>query len=216
MDTDEDWQVWFQQYRRFITHYASIAEETGCEFFSVGNELRMASPRAEWPEIIQAVREVYNGTLLYAAHWDGEYLWVPWEKLDMVGINFYFPLASQPDPTFQQLLDGARRVRADLEGFANAVGRPVIFTELGFRPVKEAGMRPWESFEENPRLPIDLMAQVKAYLAIYQAFKDAEWLGGVHWWLVYSDPELGGSRDADFNFLGKPAEGIVRLWFKER
>jgi len=216
MDREEDWKVWFQHYRRFITHYALIAEETRSELFSVGNELRMASVREEWPEIIQAVREVYKGKLLYAAHWDGEYLWVPWEKLDMVGINFYFPLASQPDPPFQHLLDGARRARAHLEGFANAVGRPVIFTEVGFRPVKEAGMKPWESFEENPTLPIDLMAQLKAYLSIYQAFKDAEWLGGVHWWLVYSDPTLGGPNDADYSFLGKPAEGIVRLWFKER
>jgi hypothetical protein len=214
MDSEEDWKVWFQHYRRFITHYASIAEATGCEFFSVGNELRMASIRDGWPEIIQAVREVYNGKLLYAAHWDGEYLWVPWEKLDLVGINFYFPLATRPDPIFLDLLDAARRLRSHLESFAKTVGRPVVLTEVGFRPVKETAMRPWESHEENPALPLDLVAQLKAYLAIYQVFKDAEWLGGLHWWLVYSDPALGGPKGADYSFLGKPAEGIVRLWFR--
>lgn len=214
MENDNDWKIWFEHYVRFIMHYARIAEKSGCEFFSLGNELRMATLREEWSQVIDAVRKIYRGKLLYASHWDGEHLWIPWQKLDIVGINFYFPLASRPDPPLLELLDSSMKIKTATEAFAKKIGRPVIFTEIGFRPVKETTMRPWESYEENPQSPIDLMAQLKAYLAIYLTFKDADWLHGIHWWLVDSDPQLGGPKDANYNFLGKPAEGIVSLWFK--
>ena len=41
--TDREWKAWFASYRRFILHYARLAEATHVESFSIGNELVLAS-----------------------------------------------------------------------------------------------------------------------------------------------------------------------------
>jgi len=47
------WQEWFDTYRAFINHYATLAQENGVEQFCVGTELVGTSHReAEWRDIV--------------------------------------------------------------------------------------------------------------------------------------------------------------------
>ena len=63
MRSEADWQAWFQSYRKFILHYAELAQKHSFEAFAVGTELQgtTLSHEAEWRDLIREVRKVYRG-----------------------------------------------------------------------------------------------------------------------------------------------------------
>ena len=59
----------------------------------------------EWRQLIHDVRQVYDGPVTYAAHWDKEFSRIAfWDALDVIGINAYFPLDAPENATLQQLV----------------------------------------------------------------------------------------------------------------
>ena len=108
MTSEQDWQLWFENYERFILHYARIAEREQVEIFCICVELArtMKEREQDWCRLIDRILQSYNGPLTYAANWLGEYDDIQiWDALDYVGINAFFPL-SEPPP---QSRDPARR-----------------------------------------------------------------------------------------------------------
>ena len=101
MPTEGDWKKLEASYEKFILLYAELAEETQSDIFCIGTELKtFVNERPEfWASLIQKVKQVYHGTLTYAANWD-EYAKTPfWSQLDYIGVNAYFPLCEKENPT---------------------------------------------------------------------------------------------------------------------
>ena len=147
METEEDWQRWFGDYERFINHYARLAAASEVELFCVGVELAGASlnREADWRRVIDQVRERYHGPLVYAANWWEEYDLIPfWDALDYIGVNAFFPLSQTPDPTLHQLRLSARTIATDISLLHQLTGKPVIFTEIGYKSIRGTSVRPWE------------------------------------------------------------------------
>ena len=97
-----DTEAWFENYRKIIYNYAVMSESLGVEILCVGTELKSLSSRKDWIEIINSIKEIYNGKLTYAANWD-EYPSVNcWHILDFVGIDAYFPLAVSEDAGIEE------------------------------------------------------------------------------------------------------------------
>ena len=116
------------------------------EALCIGTELRTAvlnRPDA-WRSLIADVREVYGGELTYSANWYREFEEVPfWDALDYIGIQVYFPLA---DSTGSKMsLDAFKAAWAPhvarIEALQQRVGKPVLFTEVGYP--EPPRMRPW-------------------------------------------------------------------------
>ena len=144
-DEEAQWQRFFAGYRAFILHQAELAEAEGATVFAVGTELHKTLHReAEWREVIAEVRAVYSGKLTYAANWD-VYRQVPfWDALDLVGVQCYFPLSEADAPTDDELVEGWRRVLAELAGYSESVGRPILLAELGYAASTAAARYPWK------------------------------------------------------------------------
>ena len=108
MASEAEWRQWFDNYQRFILHYAQLAEEADIEALCIGSELQGTTTReSDWREIIAAVRKVYKGSLVLAANWDSEFEKIRfWDALDFIGIQAYFPVAEQDNPSIPQLLKG--------------------------------------------------------------------------------------------------------------
>ena len=107
---------WFNNYTKFITHYAKIARDEDVEFFCIGTELTFAVTRTDmWKnKVIPEVRNAYKGRIIYAANWD-EYMKVGfWEDLDYAGIDAYFPLADKGTPKYEELKQGWRKWAKDI------------------------------------------------------------------------------------------------------
>src|SRR6185437_11678770 len=182
--TDVD--AWFASYRNFIYHYADLAQRGGAAALVVGTELRSLSGSAytdRWRAIIAGVRHRFSGTLTYAATSNGnEYQQVHfWDSLDYIGVDAYFSLTGLNDPTVPDLVSAwsSRGYLASLRALSAACGKPVVFTEIGYRSIAGAAITPnvwWTS------APYDMDAQASAYEAAFEALAGETWFGGMYWW----------------------------------
>ena len=59
LEEDTYWSRWFASYQAFLTHYARVAQYTGCEMFCLGCEM-LGTERKEtyWRQTIAMVREI--------------------------------------------------------------------------------------------------------------------------------------------------------------
>ena len=145
MPTEGDWKKLEASYEKFILLYAELAEETQSDIFCIGTELKtFVNERPEfWASLIQKVKQVYHGTLTYAANWD-EYAKTPfWSQLDYIGVNAYFPLCEKENPTIQTLREGWQPWKTKMRELSNQVDKPILFTEFGYRSMDYTGKKPW-------------------------------------------------------------------------
>jgi hypothetical protein len=203
----EDRVAWFADYRDFILHYAGIAQSFALEQFVVGTELASVSDEgAPWRSLIAGVRARYDGQLLYAASWDEHARIGFWEDLDVAGINAFFPLTNLQNPSLVDLLMGWEFWLSRLEIWQKAVGKPIIFTEIGYTSQDGTNVRPYDFKIAST---IDLAEQAECYRAALIALDGVSWLKGVYWWMWRTDLQ-GGPTDSGYTPYNKPAEQVLR------
>ena len=209
MRTEQDWASWFEQYERFILHYARLAERQGFEALAVGTELGGTTSRErEWRGIIARVRDVYRGRLTYCANWHGEPERIAfWDALDFIGIQAYYPLAEGPAPTAEAIRRAWEPITAGLAALASRTGRPIVFTEVGYRSQDGALARPWEWDTEGT---VNLALQQQAFTALLDALWGRPWFGGTFVWKWHPVPPAAASASRDFTPQGKPALEVIR------
>lgn len=211
----KDWSAFFQQYARWITHYAIIAQMCRFESFCVGVELLNTTlgHEKEWRDLIAGLRKIYGGQLTYAANWGNEFENLTfWEALDAIGINCYYPLSNDATASDAELLRGARAIAQKIGQVAEKHNKPVIVTEVGFASRPASWMEPHR--DGDGQAP-DQTAQRRAYEAIFQAFDKQPWLAGVYWWKWPTYLEDGGNRDSGFTPNRKAAEEVVGRWYRQ-
>ncbi len=210
--TESDWAAWFESYRRFILHYAALARDTGIEALCIGNELKGTTHREqEWRALIAEIRDVYDGVLTYGAHADEVWTLPFWDALDYIGVSAYFELTDKPSPSRSEMVAGWEPHVTQLERLAILWNRPVLFTEIGYRSVDFAAQYPWK-FDDTTA--VNLQLQADAYAAFFEAVWPKPWLAGAHWWKWRSSLDDGGMTKDDFTPRSKPAEKILKQFYK--
>jgi hypothetical protein len=155
--TPADPTLWWESYAAFMNHYAAIAAEKDVGLFCIGTELASMSGRTyarEWSQLIADVRSEYRGPLTYAANGvdaADEFTSVAfWDELDLLGTDVYTPLTNAANPTRSELVAAWRRNRSGHDMVAAfrslhlAHGRPLVFTEIGYRSGDGANRAPWD------------------------------------------------------------------------
>ncbi len=148
-------------------------------------------------------------------------------ELDSIGIDVYAPLSNAANPTLAQLIAGWTQPSTVLEtlavthgaslisyfeGVAAAVGKPLIFSEIGYENATDAASSPAGSSTHV----VDPALQAELYQAFFQAWQQAgnSSLTGVYFWNW--DPnsaEVGPGQPANFSPQGLPAQGVATSWF---
>lgn len=209
------WAQWEASYRDFLMTYAWLASDVEAEVLVLGTELQsVATSRPEfWRELADDVRSVYNGDLTYAANWHEEYETIEfWDALDYVGVQAYFPLADGENPSLSALRSSWESHRRELVKVHRRTGKPVLFTEIGYRSAHTTAQEPWrwpERGSENVRP--DSSLQARCYKAFLSTMGEVTWFaGGIIWkW----HPEGSKRRPTAFTPQGKPAEDVLRRGF---
>jgi hypothetical protein len=212
--SDQGWDQWMDGYERFLLTWAAVAQEAHVDLLSVGVELRswVTTSRApRFVEIIRRVREVYHGPLTYSANWDDVQDTVILGELDLIGINAFYPLTDKEGASFDQLLEGGKRVAEQVRELSHAWNRPVLFTEIGYTTRPDPALRPWEWPDGMKDVVVDERAQALAYKALLAPLIDEPSFAGFFVWRVYADPD-DMSQEAEWGFSprGKRAELVVR------
>ncbi|WP_428262921.1 glycoside hydrolase family 113 [Haliangium sp.] len=199
---------WWLAYEGFILHYAAVAAETGAEALLIGSELGSTEAwRDRWYHLISRVERVYSGRLVYSANWDHYQHVSFWRRLDVIGVTGYFELG-RAGATEAALVDSWTPVRDALVGFAAAQDKPLWITEVGYVSVTGTTARPWDYGLDGA---VDLDEQRRAYAAFVRAWHRVPTLGGVFFW-IWDGP--GGAGDRGYTPRGKPAEAVLRGWFR--
>jgi hypothetical protein len=210
--SDERWARWFASYTRFVTGWARVAQESRAEMFSIGVEMKSSSQTrvADWLRVIEAIRRDYRGLLTYSANWDEESQVGFWDRLDVVGINAFYPLAERPGADLAALRRGAIERATRLEAWAEREQRPVMFTEFGYTARPDPAVRPWEWPDSMVGVPVDERAQAVAYRALLEAFMGRSWFVGGFVWRYYANP-MDASQEAPHGFSPRLREGETVL-----
>ncbi len=216
-----DIDAWFASYTTFILHYAQMAEMLNVEAYCMGTEFRTisgAANRDRWLAVINAIRNVYGGVLTYAANATfpaDEFTSVSfWDQLDLIGLDGYFTLTDQTNPTLAQLIAAWRSNRygedlvAAVQNFADSRQKPVIFTEIGYKSTDGTNREPW-NFGLTGAL--DTAEQRDCYEAAFTVWsQQSSWMKGFFWWAWPVPAPV--ANDTDYNPRGKPAEAVLRNW----
>ena len=111
---------------------------------------------------------------------------------------------------------GWREPLEEIEQLHLITGKPVVFTELGYKSVPFTAREPWlwpdrRSPVSDPRA---FDAQAEAYEAFFSAVWPKAWVEGVYFWKWYPSNVLSPERaSGDFTPQGKPAENVMTRWF---
>ena len=227
MDSEEEWQQWFDQYRSFILRYARLAEEHGIEALCIGTELHRAAVERErdWRRLIAEIRSIYNGKLIYAANWYKEFEEVTfWDDLDYIGVQAYFPLVEEGSlseahrvPSVEALEQGWVEHLEAIERVHDKFQKPVIITEIGYRSTIDAAVQPWkwETGDRQVTSEERLQAQSNCYEAFFRSFWGKDLFAGVYFWKWFPPHygDAGGPENRGFTPQNKPAELTMRRWY---
>lgn len=211
--SDERWAAWFDSYEAWLVGYAELAAEHGVPILTVGVELASTSARfeARWRTLLERVRAVYPGELVYAANWDEAEQVRFWDAVDYIGVQFYPSLADESGSSEQSLRARLDEHLDELDLLATRVGRPVLFTEVGYKSTADTALRPHAWLERMDDAPaVDVQAQARCYRVFLAAISERSWARGVYFWKWFTDPDTDEEGPAGFSPRGKPAEAVLR------
>ena len=215
MENDQDWELFFNYYSRWIRHYALLAEIHGFDSFSVGVEFAKATlgHEEEWRTLIRKVKQVFSGPVTYCANWGEEFEGITfWDELDYIGIDCYYPLSKSESATFEDLQEGADDMLDKIGDIAKRYQKQVLITEIGFRSVENPWIAP---YEESNGKAVNAAHQNMAYQAVLSQLKDRPWLSGIYFWKwPVVQQEISVSTDRRFIPQSKPAEKTIKAYFK--
>ena len=200
--TPEAKRIWFEQYTKFLEHYARLAVRINADLFCVGVELgALTQEEAQWRSLIRKVRGIYDGPLVYAANFGEEFERIRfWDALDYIGLDNYYALPEDYS---------AAALLKKVEAVQRRYRKPVLFTEAGFSSAEDARKTPWADETANA---VSLEEQTRCYEALLQAFYSKKWFHGVYWWKVGTNG-YGGPDNNSMTPWGKPAMELVKKYY---
>ncbi|WP_304641312.1 glycoside hydrolase family 113 [Pseudomonas sp.] len=201
----EDRKAWFQAYEEAVMEYARLAAQEELPALIIGTELRGLESSAYWPNLVAAVRRVYDGKVLYVANsLERAERFRYWSLFDAVASSLYPSLSEHPEERGAQMQAAAECLVA----LGERHSRPVWVAELGARSAEGSLTAPWESPEQRD-LPVDMDIQRDILQAWLGALRQTG-IEGLAIWCWYTDPEAGGEQDTDFTIQNKPAQAVLK------
>ena len=208
----ESWSDWWESYRQMITHFAWIAEAHKVDILVVGSELVSTEDKAdEWRKTIGEVRAIFSGNLTYSSNWD-HYVSIPfWNQLGLIGMNSYWKLGNDHKVTVSEIKENWSKIQKDLLEFKKKIGKPLLFTEVGWCSLANAAHEPWDYTRTSE--DIDLNLQKRLYQGFFESWYGNPNLGGFMVWEW--PPDQGGLDNKGYIPKGKPAEVVMREWLSK-
>ena len=130
----------------------------------------------------------------------------------------YFELTDKENPSLETLRGAWNPHRETLAALAKETGRPLLFTEVGYRSIHYAASKPWRwpSREERGTVEPDYELQARLYEAFFQSLWEEPWFAGAILWKWHPEAERRADRLAlDFSPQFKPAEDVIEQWFRQ-
>jgi len=212
---------WFANYGAMMDHYADLGTQQGATVLCIGAELISMSTNpayeSRWRSLIADIRGRFSGKLTYSANWGSgsfaeEFPNVPfWDALDYLGISAYFELVNTTSPSVADLnASWANWKTTKITPFQQRWGKPLMFTEGGFRSVDGTAMQPWNWSLSGG---LDTQEQADCYEALFESWANVPGFVGEAFWNWSTDANVSGA-NTDYTIQNKPAYNTMTTWFK--
>jgi hypothetical protein len=205
-----DRDAWFSSYGQLVGDLASLATLTGATRLVIGSELSsLDGDLPRWKKLVDLVRAVYAGTLVYSANWDHYQEARVFDLVDELGVVGYFDLRNANGPAdVQALATRWRQIEREIESTLARFDKPFIFTELGYRSRAGATAAPWD---ETSGGTADLDEQRRGFEAFRLAWTVPTGaharLDGLYVWNWYG---YGGPGSTSYTPRGKLAAETIK------
>jgi len=192
-----------------------VATLTGVTRLAVGSELSTLDGDVErWRPMIEKIRALFGGTLVYSANWDHYKEARLFDLVDEIGVVAYFNLREKDGPSdVEALTNRWRWERKNLEAWRNLTDKPFVFTEVGYRSRAGSSAQPWYEGSDGT---VDLEEQRRAFAAFRRTWTATgagqSPLDGVYVWNWYG---YGGPASIGYTPRGKPAVEEVKALLQE-
>ncbi|MEN4101198.1 MAG: carboxypeptidase regulatory-like domain-containing protein [Anaerolineaceae bacterium] len=223
------WLSWYDRYQTFMLHHARLASQSGAAALIIGGpEIAPAYPHGllpdgtpsgtpdeaegRWRDLIQEVRKVFQGQLLFAMRYDGNPIMPPpfLSEVDQIYLLWDAPVPEDVTDTYSE----ATQIIYDL------LERDIRPLHLNFRkpvvvafqfcssthPQCQAGQL---GYETNPGV-VDLQIQQNLYNAALSAVDDHSWIVGFISRGYFPTLMMA---DGSPSVNGKPAWNILWYWY---
>jgi len=125
----------------------------------------------------------------------------------------YYRLAERKNPSVSEIVAHWQPFYEELTQWLRQIGKPLVFTEVGWCSQEGAAMYPWNYYQNMRATPAGHEEQRRLYEAFLKVWDGVPGLRGVIWWEWTTDP--GGPDDFNYTPRNKPAEQVLRRWFAE-
>ncbi len=202
--------AWFASYGELLADLASLGALTGASRLVVGSELSsLDGDLPHWRPLLQRIRALFSGTLMYSANWDHYQQVRIYDLVDEIGVVAYFKLREKDGPSDVAALTARwRSLRREIEFNLASYAKPFVFSELGYRSRTGATAAPWDEVKGGAP---DVDEQARAFQAFRQAWtvrgQSPSRLAGLYLWNWYG---YGGPESTGYTPRGKPAVDVVR------
>lgn len=227
----------------YIGQVAQLAQDTGAIGIGVGTENHtydQAPYRSDWIAVINAARARYSGLISYHS-FSEPYRVAFWDQVDIIGIDAYYNLTSNLNPTYADVLAGWTantatysnqspngtaapiNIPAELKKLSDQYGKSLYFAEAGGRSFHGVVNSP--SGAGPSGATADQQQHAWLFQSLFQAMNAANstnWFRGVNIWGAYngqpakSDPGFASytaQYTTDFEIRGKQAALITASWY---
>ena len=216
MSSDEAWDDFFKYYKKWIIHFATLAELFEFDAFCVGVEFAKASiaKPAKWRSLIKDVRAIYSGPITYAANWGEEFENLSfWDDLDLIGLNCYYPLSSKELTTKSQMEKEMAKTAKIVAQISKKYQKKVWLTEAGFRSIEACWRQPHAQPGNQDFNEVD---QALCYEVLTESIaKSKDVVTGVFFWKWPSMLNEMKKENKGFSPYDKKAEYVVNKFFSE-
>jgi len=195
---------------------------------TASNLVKLEEYEENWCEIIDFVKEEFNGLVTYrtswwySAKWDGKSIDSYNKKLnnklfshvDFISIAAYFELSEKPENTVDELVNclssttihnRQQNIKKEISNFYTKHNKKIFFGELGFPRKNHAATHPWDSMVSNIENDKE---QARCFEAYKEVFENEDYFKGFSVFAV-------GQKGKDKNFYpSKESIDIISSWYK--
>ena len=213
MKSEEDWRRWFRAYRRYVLHHAVLARWAGQRDALPGGRARQDHRAAG----VAGDHRRHTPPVPRPAHLCQQLARRPRARAVLGSARLrrrgrLLPARRLAHGLRAELARGAREVAARLAAAARRHKKPLLLTEVGFAARRGAWVSPHEEGGDYSEED-----QARAYAALFAALGQGRrrepWLAGMFLWKAFSDARSDAGQRADFRFVGRQAEALVREYY---
>lgn len=216
-----DRTTFFSNYNAMLHRLAALGPNEltiGAELISISTNRDTRNTPA-WKNIIAGLRTSYPSLKLnYSANWgSGDFSTETtqigfWGDLDSIGVSGYYEHWTPTSPaSVEEVKENWERWNnSNIKPLNTTYGKPVKFTEIGYKSTHQARQQPW-NYDRNWGYSAE--EQVNLYEAMFQYWNGQSFFNGVNLWHWDTDPNGGGEGNQDYFVQNKPAEAVIAKYF---